>query len=274
MNTPLLVGLFGAWTAVQVAIGAFFLQAYVARRSEREFLLFGLVCFGLAVTDGGLAVTAALHGMEHWQTTAAVSHVAAFFATALNVHFVLQFVAPEKVRRLLPVAYGLATAYSAFIVLGEWWVPGTMHVVHSPSRSGIPVDQVSARPTALGASAYLVTTGTTIALLYTLAVAYRQGRRDVRGTFIGLAVVLACSTCDVLTIVLQLGMPPLLPYGFLIYGFGVADTLLVRYRRAAEELEVTASELRQATEELTSSYLELSSVQEELFRKTPARVRR
>ena len=60
---------------------------------------------------------------------------------------------------------------------------------------------------------------------------------------------------------------PLFPYGFLIYGFGVADTLLVRYRRAAQELEVTANELRNATEELTNSYLELSVVQEELFRK-------
>src|SRR6185312_7280795 len=58
-----------------------------------------------------------------------------------------------------------------------------------------------------------------------------------------------------------------LPYGFLIYGFGVAHTVLVRYRRAADDLEVTASELRQATEELTNSYLELSVIQEELFRK-------
>jgi signal transduction histidine kinase len=62
-------------------------------------------------------------------------------------------------------------------------------------------------------------------------------------------------------------MPAIIPYGFLIYGFGVADTLLVRYRRAADEVEVTANELRQATEALTNSYLELSIVQEELFRK-------
>jgi signal transduction histidine kinase len=56
-------------------------------------------------------------------------------------------------------------------------------------------------------------------------------------------------------------------YGFLTYGFGVANTLLMRYRRIAAELEGMTGELRQTTDELTSSYLELSDVQEELFRR-------
>jgi signal transduction histidine kinase len=100
-----------------------------------------------------------------------------------------------------------------------------------------------------------------------LFMAYRGGRRDVRGAMIGIAVVIACGVNDLINVAMQFGTPPLFPYGFLIYGFGVADTLLVRYHRAAQQLEVTARELRHATEELTSSYLELSVVQEELFRK-------
>jgi signal transduction histidine kinase len=61
-------------------------------------------------------------------------------------------------------------------------------------------------------------------------------------------------------------MPRLLPYGFLIYGFGVARSLLVRYRNAADALEATADDLRQATGELTTSYIDLGVVQDELAR--------
>jgi signal transduction histidine kinase len=106
--------------------------------------------------------------------------------------------------------------------------------------------------------------GTSVVLLVR---AYRAGRREVIGGLFGLSVVFLCTASDVLTLMGVISMPSLMPYGLLVYGFGIADTLLVRYRRAAEELEVTATELRSATEELTSSYLELSVVQEELFRK-------
>jgi signal transduction histidine kinase len=100
-----------------------------------------------------------------------------------------------------------------------------------------------------------------------LAYSYSRGRREVRGALLGHVVVVLAAAVDVLSISGFARSPALLPYAFLIYGFGVADTLLVRYRRAADDLEATANELRQATEELTSSYLELSVVQEELFHK-------
>ena len=39
MNTPLLAGLFGAWTAAQIALGGFFFQAFAARKRESEVSL-------------------------------------------------------------------------------------------------------------------------------------------------------------------------------------------------------------------------------------------
>jgi signal transduction histidine kinase len=266
MNAPIVAGLFGAWAAVQLAVGAFFLQAYTARRRELEYLLFGLVCFGMAVSDAGLTMASALHGVTHWESAMKVLHVGSIVATAVNVHFVLEFVAPHRVRRTVPFVYALAATYIGLHLAGVWWVPGTTHLARS-TPFGIELVQVLARPNIVGQSAYAMLMVADVTSLFALLFAYRRGRQDVRGALLGLSVVILCASNDLVTIAWQLGTPPLFPYGFLIYGFGVADTLLVRYHRAAQQLEVTARELRNATEELTSSYLELSVVQEELFRK-------
>lgn len=266
MNAPVVAGIFSAWAAVQLTVGAFFLLAYTARRRELEYFLFSLVCFGMAVTNGGLAAASAIHGTENWETTMKVMHTGAIAATAANVHFVLQFVAPAYVRRVVPLAYVLAAAYIGVSLAGGWWVPGTAHLAPG-SPLGFHMMEVMGRPTLIAQSCYLAFMIANVSTFGALFMAYRGGRRDVRGAMIGLAVVIACGVNDLINVAMQFGTPPLFPYGFLIYGFGVADTLLVRYHRAAQQLEVTARELRHATEELTSSYLELSVVQEELFRK-------
>jgi signal transduction histidine kinase len=266
VNSPLLAGVFGAWTAVQIAVGAFFLQAFAARRTGLEYLLFAFVCFALAVTDAGLTLGAAMHGTEWWVAAAAMINGGAVAVTVLNLHFVLHFVAPSFVRRVVPVAYAVAAPYAVVLATSIGWVPGTVHVAHA-ELLGVVLNHVIAKPTLLAVTGYLVLLAGGAAAFTALALAYRRGRAEVRGALFGLTIVILCSLNDVVTVGLQLGTPVLFPYGFLLYGFGVADTLLVRYRRSADDLEATARELRQATEALTSSYLELSGVQEELFRK-------
>ncbi|HEX4337863.1 MAG TPA: ATP-binding protein [Polyangiaceae bacterium] len=266
MNAPVVAGIFIAWSAVQLTVGAFFLQAYTARRRELEYLLFALVCFGMAVTDAGLTGAAAIHGSTHWETAMKVVHAGAIAATAANVHFVVQFVAPQYVRRTVPLTYALAAAYILLSFADGWWQSGTTHVAHG-TPLGFEIIEVMALPTMPAQTGYLCMMLADVATFVALLRAYRRGRRDVRGAMLGLAVVISCGINDLINVAFQSGTPPLFPYGFLIYGFGVADTLLVRYHRAAQQLEVTARELRHATEELTSSYLELSVVQEELFRK-------
>ena len=268
MNAPIVCGIFGAWATVQLTVGAFFLLAYTARRRELEYLLFSLVCFCMAVTDGGLAAAAAIRGTEHWAATMKVVHAGAIAATAANVHFVLQFVAPKYVRPTVPISYVLGASFILVVMAGGWWLPGSVQLVRGSSELfGLKVVEVMGRPTVLAETGYFALVIADVATFAALLVAFRRGRRDVRGALIGLAVVIFGGVHDLANIAMQFGTPPLFPYGFLIYGFGVADTLLVRYHRAAQQLEVTARELRHATEELTSSYLELSVVQEELFRK-------
>jgi signal transduction histidine kinase len=266
MNAPVLTGLFAGWTAVQIAVGAFFVQVYASRQRELEYLIFGLVCFAVALTDAGFAIAGAIHGPHAWPATQLVTHSGALAATALNFHFVLQLVAPNQVRRFAPVVYALHAACAVVLFSDGWWIPGTLHDVNTPVLA-ITLHDVRAQPTPLGNAAYAMLMTVDGFALLALVVAYRRGRREILGAIIGLVAVMVCAVIDVVTITQQLATPPLWTYGFLLYGVGVANTLLVRYRRAAEELELTAKELRTTTEELTNSYLELSSVQEELFRK-------
>ncbi|HVU04755.1 MAG TPA: ATP-binding protein [Polyangiaceae bacterium] len=266
MNTPLLAGLFGAWTAAQIALGGFFLQAYFARRKQAEYLLFGILCFSLAATDGGLTLAYAASGLEHWNAASMLANVGAVASTALNLHFVAAYTGSRLARRLVPYMYGAAAAFSVAIVAGSWWAPGSLHL-QEMHRFGVPIRQVVATLTPIAVSGYSVLLLAGGVSLRELFVAYRGGKREARGAVLGHAFIVLCAVNDILSVAGAVPTPSVMPYGFLIYGFGVADTLLVRYRRAADELELTATELRQATEALTNSYLELSIVQEELFRK-------
>lgn len=266
MNSPLLAGVFGAWAAAEVALGLFFLQAYAARRREFEYLLFGLVCFSLVVVDAGFALSFAQHDLSKWPLATGIAHAGGFVASAINVHFVLLFAGPRRARKYVPVVYVGAAVFVLAIVTGQFWEPGSIHF-RMVRSFGFTLAQVGAQPTLLGLSAYAFNMLQNALSVGLLVRAYRNGRREVIGGLFGFTVVVACTVSDMLTVLGAVAMPSLLPYGLLVYGFGIADTLLVRYRRAAEELEITATELRSATEELTNSYLELSVVQEELFRK-------
>lgn len=266
MNAPLLAGLFGAWTAVQVALGAFFLQAFFARRREFEYLLFGLVCFALAMTDFGLTITTAGRGLSHFELASSLAHAGALAATALNLHFALAYVAPTRARSVAPFVHSINAVYLLVSLAGFWWQPGSFRLVHW-EVFGSPITQVVAMPTVVGASGYTVLLFEGLSSAALLGYSYARGRSEVRGALLGHIVVVVAAAADVLSVSGFTRTPAFLPYAFLIYGFGVADTLLVRYRRTADDLEATANELRQATEELTSSYLELSVLQEELFHK-------
>lgn len=264
MNSPLQVGLFGAWAAVQMALGAFFLQAFYARRREQEYLLFSLVCFAYGVADAGYAMAAAAESLSDWSRAARVVHAGLFAGSALTVHFTLGFVAPERAARVTTPVYVVALVLA--VSVGWFWEAGSL-VVRESHVLGFRMTQMEARFTAMGMLAYAAALLSAVWCLALLGSAYRAGRKEARGAIIGLTVAVVTGAVDTLSVGGALFAPTLLPYGCLIYGFGVTDTLLVRYRHAADNLETTANELRRATDELTNSYLELSVVQEELFKK-------
>ena len=90
----------GVWTytsGVRAENAAVEREIRAARlRRELEYLLFGLLCFGMAITDAGFTAAAVIHGGGHWATVMKIVHTGAIVSTALNVHFVMQFVAPHS----------------------------------------------------------------------------------------------------------------------------------------------------------------------------------
>ena len=228
--------------------------------------MFALVCFALALTDAGFTAAYATRGVDHWALAAMMANAGAVLSTVLNVHFVASYSGSQWLKRGVVPGYAVAFLFIVAIVSGNWWKPGTIRVVQI-HQFGIEIRQVVADPSMVAAVGYALLILAGSVTLVQLFRAYRGGKREARGAVLGHAVIVACAANDVLSVAGITGMPVIMPYGFLIYGFGVADTLLVRYRRTADDLEATATELRQATEALTNSYLELSIVQEELFRK-------
>lgn len=266
MNAPFLSGLLAAWTAAQIAIGIFFLMAYSARRNEREYLIFGLVCFAVASIDAGLTFAYGAPQVEGWLVAARVANAAAAIGTALNAHFILAYTGYWLTRARVVALYVLGVAGAALSIGNRVFDLSSIRIQHVSSL-GFHVDQVSAAPTFAGSLFFTTIICIQVALVPLMFKAYRSGKSEALSTLVGLVFGVLLVVHDVLVAAGKINMAYLHPYGFLTYGFGVANTLLVRYRRAAAELEAKSEELRQATDELTSSYLELGDVQEELFRR-------
>src|SRR5258708_23889282 len=180
MSNPFVSGLFGAWTTVQIALGAFFLQAYAARRREFEYLLFALVCFALAVTDAGLTLHSYIVDLSDWYIPAVLTHVGAFVATATNIHFVLTLISKRAPRRYVVPAYVYSAVCTLLFLGGYWWEEGSLHRSHREFM-GLPYDQMLARPTMFGILGYAGIMASDLAALAVLYVAYFRGKRDLRG---------------------------------------------------------------------------------------------
>ena len=54
--SDIFAGIVGAWSVSHAAIGLYFLLAFALGRREREFMLFGLLCFAFSVASVGIAL--------------------------------------------------------------------------------------------------------------------------------------------------------------------------------------------------------------------------
>jgi signal transduction histidine kinase len=97
--------------------------------------------------------------------------------------------------------------------------------------------------------------------------AFRAGRREALSALLGVLVCVPAIINDIGLAAGLLESLSLMPHAFALYAFGVAGTLLLRYRVAAGELEQTAVHLRDTSDQLRHSYAELKLVQDELVRK-------
>jgi signal transduction histidine kinase len=267
MNSPVLVGLYVAWGFAQAAVGVLFISAYVARRRDVEFLLFGALCFALAGADFGFARMYQVDAGYEWNRAGNATNAAIALAIALGVHFSSSFVPSSRaLRRRVGLVYLASIAFAGAALLDFWTVPGSLRV-EQVSLFGLEVAQAYAEPTLIASTFYALSAPAYAWVVWVLFDATRRGRSETRGVFLAMALSSPLVANDVLLSTFHLPTIYLTPIGFLTYGLGFAFALLARYERAATDLELTASELRSATDELTMSYGELSTVQEELFRR-------
>jgi signal transduction histidine kinase len=263
--SDLFAGIVGAWSVSHAAIGLYFLLAFALGRREREFMLFGLLCFAFSIASLGIAldfISANSRDRLHFDVLA---HVGFIIAGALNLHFALEFARVPGRARLLPAIYALALVFEVANVTGWLW---REHRAVETTVFGRAVHYGVGEPTTLGYVFYAFGAVETLTSIAILAVAYRSGRPEALSALIGAALVLPALAND---LGIALGLLDrtitLLPHAFLVYAFGVAAALLVRFKIASGEIEHATTSLKQRTEELLHSHAELRQVQGELSSK-------
>lgn len=267
MSGTFLSGVLCAWAAAQLGLGAFFVLAYFAGRRESEYFVFGLLCVSLSVMSIGVGLD--YHDGAHAEGILAdqIGMSGVIFAAALNVHFALCFSeVKQRLRRCWPL-YLLALFFLVANWTGALWLPGKPRVVTS-NVFGVRVEHVVGAASSIGNAFYAVALLETLATVAILARAYRAGRRDALASLIGIALTVPAVFNDVgLAAGVFNDTISLVPHAFLIFAFGVAGTVLMRYRLAAGGLEQTTQRLQLRTDELRTSHAELRVVQSELVTK-------
>jgi signal transduction histidine kinase len=258
-------GVVGAWSVTHAAIGLYFLLAFALGRREREFMLFGLLCFAFSVVSLGTALDFVSSTVAERERFNVLSHVGFIVAGALNFHFALEFARFPQRKALVPVIYATAAFFEVANLTGWLWED---HRGVATTILGRNVHYGVGTPSWLGYVFYAVgAVETTLAMLL-LVQAFRSRRPEALSALVGAALVLPALIND---LGIALGLfertISLLPHAFLVYAFGVASALLVRFKIESGEIEHATTSLRQRTEELLHSHAELKQVQGELSSK-------
>ena len=262
-----LSGLLTAWAAAQLGLSVFFMLAYFLGRREVEYFIFSLLCLSLSVGSIGVAgeYSTLPIGARVWGEH--VTHVGMIFEAALNLHFALCFARVITDHRRAVWLYVLALVYLGVLAGGGWWKPRPPELMQA-FLFGKKIEHLAAEATWIGKSFYIVASIETAAAAAVLVSAYRAGQREVGSAILGILCILpAVGNDGALAFGFIDNAIPLLPHAFLLYAFGVAGTLLLRYRVSRDELEKAARSLQEKTEELRHSYAELRLVQNELVTK-------
>ncbi len=255
-------GVVAAWSVSHAALGLYFLLAFVVGGRGREFALFGLLCFAFSVASIGISLDFFSASAGERDRYDVISHVGYVLAGVLNLHFAIEFAGYPAKRRVLVALYA-AAAFFEVATLNEWlW---TEHRAVVATVLGHTVHYGVGTPSALGYVFYAFGTTETVVALLLLLHAYRAGRPEALSALIGAALVLPALGNDLgIAFGLLESTVSLLPHCFLIYAFGVAAALLVRFRITSGEIEDATTSLRQRTEELLHSHEELRQMQGEL----------
>jgi signal transduction histidine kinase len=266
VSSEFVAGVLIAWTATHLGLSMFFGLAYALGR-KLEYLLFSALCAALSVLTLGVAIDHLSTTLDAHRLSDQIIYTGAISASAINVHFAHSLAFPGRPARAIWLAYALAALFLVVNFAGGFWRPGTYHVI-SGSAFGLPTRHATGEPSLFGVLFFVVGALETFGAFWFLLRAFLSGRREALSSLVGAGLVVPAVINDVgiASGLIQHSFPAL-PHVFLLYAFGVAGSLLWRYRLAAGELEATATSLRQRTEELNHSYAELREVQSELVTK-------
>lgn len=261
-----LSGLLTAWATAQLGLSVFFTFAYFLGRRETEYFVFSLLCLALSVASAGVAFDYTQADLAARALADHVTHSGMIMAAALNLHFALCFGRTPPPSNRVTWLYVVAVGYLLALWGGAWWA-GPPHVLDA-FVFGRKIEHLVGQANWLGKSFYVVASVETAVAAALLVTAYRAGRREVGSAILGILCILpAVGNDGALAFGFIENAIPLLPHAFLLYAFGVAGTLLLRYRVGKDELEQAARSLHEKTEELRHSYAELRLVQNELVTK-------
>jgi signal transduction histidine kinase len=257
-------GILVAWSLTQFALGVYFTLAYFVGRREREFFLFSLLCFAFSVASIGIAVDYLANSLEMRAFGDVVTPGALIFAAAFNVHFAMEFAQVEWRKRAAILLYVLVGVFSVLLLNGNFF--SDYRVIEVPLFESKVVHGLG-NPKLAAKLFFGVALLEAIAAITLLIRAYRAGRREALSSLLGVVLCVPAMGNDLAMASGSIESLSLMPHAFPLYAFGVAGTLLLRYRVAAGELLQTASSLRETSDELRHSYAELKLVQDELVRK-------
>lgn len=254
MVSPVATLLF-MWAAVYAYVGVYFCTLHVRRPSRREYLAFGLLCFGLMVWSAGSAIAADAHTMREAIFAYRLEMVGGFASPALFVHFATLLVERSAPRTVL-------TAYAVGVLglmanVGGLIVPTSARVtswgielVPGAIQLGLTPLGVAALAAALGLSAWSV---------WIIARGV-EAWRDLRPLVWTAAIAVVAATGELATRVGGGSSVFLFAQTVPLLVLTVSFLLQRRFLR-------TDDELGERTDELRRSYSELRIVQEELVRK-------
>jgi hypothetical protein len=251
----------------QLLGGGFFVLAHARAKREAEYLIFGLLCFALALMTGALVFGTLTDSDAHWLAAARFGHAAAIAAIALNLHFALRYSGWSHPDWLVRAVYVVAGVFELANLAGWWWQPDTVKKWTTDVMGGSFVLR-SAEPTFIASVFYVVTAAELVACVCLIFSAYRSGKREALIACLGGVGLCLAGVHDILlsVAVIQHSLF-LLPHAFILYAFTVASTLVLRYGLARGELAQAETELIQAAEELRISHASLREVQGELLTK-------
>lgn len=264
LTLQLVVGMNAAWAATQLALGAFF--AVASRGRDRTFFLFAVVCLGMGAQSLGLAGAHFIEGYGRWMQMAVVTQCGAVVAAAVNLHFAFSYTGTRFPHPARWALYGTLIALLTIAASGLSWQYGSARVVTN-SFLGVESSHLVGTATNWARFARAIMAVELLAAWIICFRAFRRRTVHAGWACLGLTVVILGAAND---IAVTQGVGSgfyLLPKAFVIYAFGIAMTLPLRYRRATGALEETRETLADATEQLETSHAELRVVRAELDQK-------